>query len=848
MAEVSVYDSRMTETSDTPASIPLAKESNEAVESVPVETSQSTSKNVLPAQNLSEQEADGGSRTDAFPTSGKARDDVFAGDGEIRQTMNQMNQGINEIAASVKSLCLKFTTLPVQPPWPYPPGTQAPPLGAPPPPRSPSASSSSASIPWMQPPAVLDPKVRECDWEDFMNRFSDEQVTCAIEVLLAGPDLRTEIDQEKKKRGEKASKSETEENSQEASSARKSWIQQVRIQSAAISLLLKMLLDKEQFRWDTDVKTFKRPFRCFIHLQPKVKAELKKIEEYLLRHPIEAGPEQSSANPEPQGEPESSEPAATAKEDRVARLDPPERSRNRSRSLGPEPEELTTEYIAKLPGSVEQIRCFVEFVDRDIFPFYQEFDVIDPKKPPKVRYEDLWYIFRVGELLYAPRQKEAPQKQDKKDNQENSGKQDEHRAQTSAWEDHDVATRQTIWRIHAVHIPGDQEDYSITEILTLHCHRIDYDGTEFGAVTKFFQLKPYDDERNVTSLAVYPLRFAAKSSQILDQAKATGRKLLDSIHDRHGAYSGWTLLHDPQGQPMPNTLGEFTKTPEHINSEIIVDFHEGLNQCPWWKPNILSGIAPSSIRMRFGPVDDKHIVWSDPSRRQQLHVQDQDMVMSDGMHDYEFEEYRSVHEYLRVKAEDDYRRQDPEGDDLALLPRRVIGYALWERKFVQIDVQILDHMAVTARENAFDKLEISQLNKKLIQSIVSSHFRSRDSEKRGKGSGTQDIIRGKGKGLVLLLHGVPGVGKTATAEAVAQKWGKPLFPITCGDLGLTPESVEKSLSRIFRLAHLWDCVLLLDEADVFISRRTQGSDLPRNAMVSGTFRKLAIGVRLCGKC
>lgn len=148
-----------------------------------------------------------------------------------------------------------------------------------------------------------------------------------------------------------------------------------------------------------------------------------------------------------------------------------------------------------------------------------------------------------------------------------------------------------------------------------------------------------------------------------------------------------------------------------------------------------------------------------------------------------------MHEYLRVKAEDDYRRQDPEGDDLTLLPRRVIGYALWERKFVQLDVQVLDHMAVTARENAFDKLEIRQLNKKLIQSIVSSHFRNRNSEKRGKGSGTQDIIRGKGKGLVLLLHGVPGVGKTATAEAVAQKWGKPLFPITCGDLGLTPESV-----------------------------------------------------------
>jgi SpoVK/Ycf46/Vps4 family AAA+-type ATPase len=68
---------------------------------------------------------------------------------------------------------------------------------------------------------------------------------------------------------------------------------------------------------------------------------------------------------------------------------------------------------------------------------------------------------------------------------------------------------------------------------------------------------------------------------------------------------------------------------------------------------------------------------------------------------------------------------------------------------------------------------------------------------------THDLIRGKGKGVVILLHGLPEVGKTATAEAVAQKWNKPLFPITCGDLGDTAASVEKTLNEIFRFAHLW---------------------------------------------
>ncbi len=81
---------------------------------------------------------------------------------------------------------------------------------------------------------------------------------------------------------------------------------------------------------------------------------------------------------------------------------------------------------------------------------------------------------------------------------------------------------------------------------------------------------------------------------------------------------------------------------------------------------------------------------------------------------------------------------------------------------------------------------------------------------------------------------MPGVGKTATAEAVAQANGKPLFPITCGDLGLTPEKVESALNRIFRLANNWDCVLLLDEVDTFFSQRSRGdATLTKNALVSG---------------
>lgn len=227
-----------------------------------------------------------------------------------------------------------------------------------------------------------------------------------------------------------------------------------------------------------------------------------------------------------------------------------------------------------------------------------------------------------------------------------------------------------------------------------------------------------------------------------------------------------------------------------------------------------------------------HILWSDSTRYKKLTETKSQLWLTDGGYRRDYNEYIKHDKYLAVKIDEEERRPTPSGEDLALLPRRIVGYALWERKFVQLDVRFLHHVAVEDKHNPFEKLQIEPIHKTLIQSIVTSHFTRNDLENKGTALGTQDIIRGKGKGVVILLHGVPGVGKTATAEAVAQKWGRPLFPITCGDLGSTAESVEKSLNGIFRLAHLWDCVLLLDEADVFITQRTK-SDLQRNALVSG---------------
>jgi hypothetical protein len=100
----------------------------------------------------------------------------------------------------------------------------------------------------------------------------------------------------------------------------------------------------------------------------------------------------------------------------------------------------------------------------------------------------------------------------------------------------------------------------------------------------------------------------------------------------------------------------------------------------------------------------------------------------------------------------------------------------------------------------------------------------------------EDVVPGKSGGTTILCRGAPGLGKTLTAEVYAEVVGKPLYRVHSGQLGVTASSVEASLGTILQRAARWDCVLLLDEADVYIRRRD--NDLQHNAIVAEFLRTL----------
>ena len=48
----------------------------------------------------------------------------------------------------------------------------------------------------------------------------------------------------------------------------------------------------------------------------------------------------------------------------------------------------------------------------------------------------------------------------------------------------------------------------------------------------------------------------------------------------------------------------------------------------------------------------------------------------------------------------------------------------------------------------------------------------------------------------------------------------PLYTISAGDLGTNPQDIESKLSDVLEMATKWNAILLLDEADAFLSQRS----------------------------
>ncbi|CVL03548.1 uncharacterized protein FMAN_15136 [Fusarium mangiferae] len=373
---------------------------------------------------------------------------------------------------------------------------------------------------------------------------------------------------------------------------------------------------------------------------------------------------------------------------------------------------------------------------------------------------------------------------------------------------------------------------SLFSPLHVICINIDFDGIKYGVVENILLFKPFHGQVDIQSLEAYPVQFRRVSQAGEDPIAGLlrrGEKFIDATLVSHMSYEGLTV----------------GKSREEVESDVIVDFKLAYTE----KHEFSS--EPYVVAPKFHSLQD---LWPASAEDDKIELATNGCgfpgcTLSSCGNDAYPPSQKTLAMKMKVEIEqllEDYEPGDLDSEDnlrlfkenmradglLHLLPGAVPGFALRNKTWVLLD---LDLLREPEEVDDWDQLVLPKGHRKMVQAMVEtyakgSHNGSSATDSRYTDAG-MDIVRGKGKGCIILLHGVPGVGKTSTAECVATYTGRPLYPITCGDIGYAPERVEENMEKHFRLAHRWGCVLLLDEADVFLAKRSK-ADVKRNGLVS----------------
>jgi ATP-dependent Lon protease len=77
--------------------------------------------------------------------------------------------------------------------------------------------------------------------------------------------------------------------------------------------------------------------------------------------------------------------------------------------------------------------------------------------------------------------------------------------------------------------------------------------------------------------------------------------------------------------------------------------------------------------------------------------------------------------------------------------------------YIAVNFYVDDIKPINWNDDAYDHLVYQEEQKDLVLTFVDNHKRLKH--------GVDDVIVGKGQGIIMLLSGPPGTGKTLTAEA-----------------------------------------------------------------------------------
>ncbi|KAH6693328.1 P-loop containing nucleoside triphosphate hydrolase protein [Leptodontidium sp. MPI-SDFR-AT-0119] len=323
-------------------------------------------------------------------------------------------------------------------------------------------------------------------------------------------------------------------------------------------------------------------------------------------------------------------------------------------------------------------------------------------------------------------------------------------------------------------------------LMNVDCEEIAFDGECFDWTPIQVQIPMFGGNRPVTDLPCYPISFHDSPETVKERLTERAKKALEYQELTYCDYTGVGLLVTQCGVQRHNVTGR-----------ILIDYF--------------------GYKKHF-----EGLQRSDSNSRRKRHSQP--APPPSGSTD----EPKYVQTLAKEKQEENKKEMlGKRKDELVYVSPLLEGFALKNKQWLNFYVD--DLKPVVWNDEAYGHLVYPEEQKDLVLTFVDNHQRMK--------ARVDDVIMGKGQGLILLLSGPPGTGKTLTAEAVADKTRRPLYYLQAEDLGTDASRLGPKIKKVFEMATEWDAVILLDEADVFMAERDPG-DIARNELVSIFLREL----------
>ncbi|KAH7310890.1 hypothetical protein B0I35DRAFT_482168 [Stachybotrys elegans] len=591
--------------------------------------------------------------------------------------------------------------------------------------------------------------------------------------------------------------------------------ERIRIHSRPLMKIVEKIHGTDITISDKNATVLLRPFKCLTFYEDKLREKYVELEaqfgpkEGHVEDVTEKAEKVEKAATTVEGSPASGIPASGKPNGNAGEVNTDKGKDDDDAEEGDEDKKDEQEDTTNTHTAFEHLNCLLEFFDKHIVA--KQKYLTEPSC--KVHFADLWHLFKPGTHVIESGNKHLQ-----------------------------------CYRVIHVRTPRHKakEAYNWSNFrgkgqtetrLMMYCVSVDFDGKSLGPVAKTVSISPYEGSKDVATLPVYPLKLS-KDSGLRDALINRGKKFLQVAGVKHMHFSGLTL-----------------EKRDEVDSQVVIDFAEAFNANEKWKPEIdYSGDSEEAFKK--STAEDTYCNGACCTMDEIHHDEYVDGKQNERFIESLLPEMDEDGRLLSLAVVSRVLRKDRSmhitEDDYLIMSYRVFGFVLRSKSWAKLDLGDLMDVdeyrrkqsengqldPMDQKQNAFDSLVFPKDDldrKEIIRSLVAQHFQDRKSITSREEQ--VDIVKGKGKGLIILLHGAPGVGKTTTAEGIADLFNKPLFQITCGDLGTNAKDVDRELEKNFSLANKWESILLLDEADVFLARRTP-QDFVRNGLVAVFLRVL----------